>query len=106
MDVSSLAGLLGSAMSSHSGTAIAALALATVVWVLQKVPAVKDFVKSSPVLAHVATLVLAVVPAVVVTLSTNGSWLDGLSTAVVTFLAAVGVKGVKDVLAPSDPAAS
>lgn len=101
MDLSSVVSLLNSATTSHSGTAIAALVLATLVWVLQKVPAVSDFVAKSPILAHVAMLVLAVVPAVVITLSTSGSWVDALSTAVVTFLAAVGVKGVKDTLTTS-----
>jgi len=101
MDLSSVVDLLGTAVSSHPGTAVAALALAALVWVLQKVPAVSEFVAKTPILAHAATLVLAVVPAVVVTLSTSGSWVDALSTALLTFLSATGLKGVKDALVPA-----
>lgn len=100
MDLS-LVNLLSSAMTSHSGTAIAALVLAALVFGLQKITVISDFVTKSPVLAHVVMLVVAVVPAaVVVTLSTSGSWVDALSTAVMTFLGAVGLKSVKDVVSP------
>lgn len=105
MDLSSLVDLLNAAVTSKSGTAVAALALAALVWVLQKVPAVKDFVAKNAVLAHVAMLVMAVVPAVVVSLSTTSSWMDALTTAVLTFLSALGVKGVADTVSPAAPAA-
>lgn len=110
MDLSSLSDLLNAALASKSGMAVAALALALILWGLQKVPAVKAFVAKSPVLAHVAMLVVAVIPAVLVKLTSGATWLDVLATAVMTFLAAVGVQGVGAVLTGSSttapPAAS
>ena len=85
--------LLNMAVSSHAATVVAAAALAFVVWAVQKVPFVKTFVDSNPMLESVVTLFLAVAPAVITVLSTTGaSWLDALMTAVSTFLMVLGGK--------------
>lgn len=88
--------LLNMAVASRAGTLYAAAALTFVVWLVQKVPFVKDFVDSNPKLESVVTLFLAVAPAVVTTLTTSTSWTDALATAVMTFLMAVGAKTATD----------
>lgn len=90
--------LLNLAVTNKTATAVAAVALAVVVYGLKYVPVVKDFVAKDSKLETVATLVLAVAPAVVTTLSTSTSWYEAAMTALMTFLAAVGVKTAKDKL--------
>lgn len=105
MDLTTLTGLLTAAVTSRTAMAIAAALLALLVWGLQKVPAIGAWVAKNPTLTHVATLVLAVVPAVIVSLTTTASWVDALTTALVTFLAAVGVQGVATAVSGSAAAA-
>lgn len=91
--LASFLNLLNLAVTSHLGTVIAAAALALVVWAVQKVPAVETFVASNAKLETLATLFLAVAPAVITTLSSTGAtWSEALMTAVSTFLMAVGAK--------------
>lgn len=99
MDVQSLLDLLNSAVNSKMGTAFAAFALAALVFALQKVSVVKNFVEKQPVLSKVSMVVLAVVPAVVMSLTSKASWSDALMTAVLTLLGALGLGVVKDVVA-------
>ena len=106
MDLTSLSQLLSSVLASPSAMMVAALVLSVVLFLLQKVQAVKDFVAKSPVLAHVAMLLVAVLPGVVVKLTSGASWVDVVTTAVMTFLAALGVQGVGNMLTAAKPAAS
>ena len=90
--------LLNAAITSKMGTAFAAFALALLSVGLQQIPAVKEFVAKSPVLSKVAMLVLAVVPAVVLSLTTTASWSEAALTALLTFLSALGLDSLKDVV--------
>ncbi len=98
MDVAFLLDLLNSATVSKSGTAIAAFVLALLVYGLEfglsKVDAVKAFLVKYPVVVKVTTLVLAVVPAVVMSLVEKASWVDAALTTVLTTLDALGLSGV------------
>lgn len=98
MDLSSVVDLLNAAVVSKTGTAVAAVLLAVLVFALTKIPAVEAFVAKNPVLAKIATLVVAVVPAVVMTLAAKASFMDAAVTAVLTFLSAVGLGKLKDVV--------
>lgn len=106
MDLTSISQLLTSVLASPSAMMIAALVLAVVLWALQQVQAVKDFVAKSPVLAHVAMLLVAVLPGLVAKLTSGASWVDVVTTAVMTFLAALGVQGVGTMLTAAKPAAT
>jgi hypothetical protein len=94
----SFVGLLNMAVSSHLGTVMAAAALAFLVWALNKVPFVKDWVAANPKLESVATVVLAVAPALITALSSATSWADAAVTAVSTLLMSLGALAAKDKL--------
>lgn len=94
-----LVDLLNVAVSSKMGTAIAAVVLATLVYLLQKVPYVKDLLAKSEVTKRVGMLFLAVAPAVVVSLSSKASWMDAALTAVLTLLGALGAEKVAGYMA-------
>lgn len=88
--------LLNAAILSKSGTAVAALVLAGLVLLLQRLESVKKFFASSPALSKVSVLVVAVAPAVILSLTTKASWFDALMTAVLTGLGALGLDALKD----------
>lgn len=89
-----LVDLFSMAVSSKMGTAIAAVVLAVLVYLLQKVPFVKDLLAKSEAASRVAMVFLAVAPAVVVSLSSKASWMDAALTAVLTLLGALGAEKV------------
>lgn len=88
---STLLGFLQSALTSKTGMVLAAVVLSALVWVLEKVPAVKTELDSNPWLKKVGMLFLAVAPAVAMVLSNGASWQESLTTALLTFLGALGV---------------
>lgn len=92
--------LLVSAITSKTGTMIAAAVLSLMVWLLTKVKVVSDFIAGSSRLTKVVTLFLAVVPAVILSLTSKASWLDASLTAVLTFFGALGVSDVVSSLKP------
>lgn len=83
--------LLNTAVTSKMGTAVAAFVLALFSVLLQQVPSIKAWADKSPVLSKVSMLVLAVVPAVVVSLTSTASWSEAALTAVLTGLGALGL---------------
>ena len=88
-----LVDLLSMAVQSKTGTVIAAAALTLMMWVLGKVPVVSSWLSdASATVKKVVMVFLAVAPAVVVSLNTKASWYEAGMTAVLTFLAAVGVQ--------------
>lgn len=94
----SFVSLLNMAVESHAGTVVAAAALAFVIWALQKLPVVKDYVAENAKLQTVVALFLAVAPGVVAALASGTSWTEALMTAVSTFLMALGAMTAKDKL--------
>lgn len=92
--VLALANFLNLAVTSPTGTAVAAVVLSFLVYLLTRIPFVNTFVSQNVYLKHGVMLFLAVAPAVVVTLTSKSSWYEAVVTAVVTFLAALGTQNV------------
>lgn len=89
-----LANFLNLAVTSKTGTAVAAVVLSTLLYLVQRVPFVSDLLSKSAFAKQAAMIFLAVAPAVVVTLSSKASWYEALVTAVLTFLTATGVQSL------------
>lgn len=87
-----LANFLNLAVSSKTGTAVAAVVLSTLLYLVQKVPFVSDLLAKSVFAKQGAMIFMAVAPAVVVSLTSKSSWYEALVTAVLTFLTATGVQ--------------
>lgn len=79
------------ALGSKMGMALAAVVLSGVVYLFSKVPSVDTWFASNPVTKTLSTLVLAVVPAVIVALSSSTSWADVGAVALSSFLGALGI---------------
>ena len=91
--------LLNKATTSNTGTAVAALVLSVLVFLLQRVPAISAALAKNAWVKRGAVMFLAVVPAVITSLTTKSSWYDAVVTAAITFLATLGV----DSMVPKAP---